>query len=36
VGGRLTGTWNTRAAAARVSLTGTQGGHVVAYHFLAP
>jgi hypothetical protein len=36
VGGRLAGTWDTRAAGAHVSLTGRQGGHAVAYHFLAP
>jgi hypothetical protein len=36
VNGTLTGTWDTRAADARVSLSGPQGGHAVAYAFRAP
>lgn len=36
VNGTLAGTWDTRAAGARVSLSGTQGGRAVTYAFLAP
>lgn len=36
VNGSLSGTWDTRAAGARVSLTGSQGGQAVSYGFLAP
>jgi pimeloyl-ACP methyl ester carboxylesterase len=36
VNGTLTGSWDTRAAGARVHLTGTLGGQAVSYGFLAP
>jgi hypothetical protein len=36
VNGTLNGTWDTRAAGARVHLTGTQGGQAVSYGFPAP
>ncbi len=36
VNGTLTGSWDTRAAGARLKLTGTLGGHPVSYRFLAP
>jgi hypothetical protein len=36
VNGNLAGHWDTRAAGARVHLTGTQSGHAVTYTFEAP